>query len=154
MCERVQCQHDVRVTLKNKDGSIYDETFDSMPIVQDKGVIVLAGHSVYFEADIKDGLLTNLKLVDSVINPEKTVTAKFEQMDDGQMMLSLRNPFTKHLRISMGIMPLVSEELYATSSCPVIAKGRSYEMWPYPIFQVWLGTPRLLNEGENLGCVE
>jgi hypothetical protein len=154
MCERVMCQYDVRVTLKKKDGSLYDRTFDSMPVVQDEGVMVLAGHSVFFEADIKDNQLKNLKLVDTIVNPEKTVTAKFEQMDDGQMMLSLHNPFNKHLRVKMGIMPLDSEDLYPTSSCPVIASGGSYEMWPYPIFQVWLGTPRLLGEKENMNCVE
>ena len=154
MCEKVMCQYNVRVILKNKDGALYDKTFESMPVVQDEGVLVIAGQTVYFEADIKNDFLTNLKLVNVVSNPQKTVTAKLEQMEDGGMMLSLKNPFDKHLRIKMGIMPLDKEELYATSSCPVIANGGSYEMWPYPIFQVWLGAPRLLSENENMGCIK
>ncbi|MCW8880298.1 MAG: hypothetical protein OQK04_15820 [Kangiellaceae bacterium] len=154
MCEKVMCQYNVRVKLKTKDGTTFEQTFDMMPVVQEEGVMVVAGQTVYFEADVENSYLINLKLVSAVTNPDKTVTAKFEQMDDGGMMLSLRNPFDKHLRIKMGIMPLDKEELYATSSCPVIAKGGSFEMWPYPIFQVWLGAPRLLSEGENMGCVE
>jgi len=153
MCKRFMCQYNVRVTLKKKDGSLYDKTFDTMPVVQDEGVIVLAGHSVFFEADIKDNQLINLKLVDTIVHPEKTVTAKFQQMDNGGMMLSLHNPFNKLLKVKMGIMPLNSEKLYYTSSCPVIASGGSYEMWPYPIFQVWLGNLRLLDEQENINCV-
>lgn len=154
MCEKAMCQYDVRVTLKHKDGSVYDQTFDAMPVVQDEGVMVIAGQTIYFEADIENNYLTNLKLVDKITNPKKTVSANFEQMDDGGMMLSLKNPFDKHLRVKMGIMPLDREELYATSSCPVIANGGSFESWPYPIFQVWLGAPRLIEEGEAMGCIE
>lgn len=154
MCQQVMCQHNVRVTLKRKDGTIFDKTFESMPVVQEEGVMVLAGQSVFFEADINNNQLVNLKLVDKIVNPEKTIVAKFEQTKDGTMMLSLKNPFDKHLRIKMGIMPLDRDELYATSSCPVIANGASFEMWHYPILQVWLGAPHLMVEGENMGCIE
>lgn len=154
MCERVVCQYNVRVNLKRKDGSTYNKIFDAIPVIQDQIVVVLAGQTVFFEADVKDGLLTNLKLVDDVVNSQKTVTAKFKQMENGGMMLSLRNPFDKQLKFRMGIMPLDSESLYKTSSCPVISGGGSYEMWPYPIFQVLLADPRLLEDGEDMACTE
>src|SRR5688572_24214178 len=106
MCRRVMCQYNVSVKLKQKDGSNYEKHFDALPVVQESGVTVVAGQTVAFEADIQDGQLTSLKLVETVINPEKTVTAKFEQSEDGNMMLALKNPFDKHMRIRMGIMPL------------------------------------------------
>jgi hypothetical protein len=50
------------------------------------------------------------------------------------------------------MMPLASNALHATSSCPVIARGGSYEMWPYPIFQVLLAEGRLLRDGDDMSC--
>lgn len=152
ICHQVQCQYQLKVTLKNKDGSIFDKTYDFMPIVQPTGVFVLAGHSVNFEADIDNNQLTNFKLVNEIKHPEKTITAKLMQLDDGSMMLRIKNPFDKILKFNMGIMPLDKEELYPTSSCPVIAHGGSYEMWPYPIFQVWLGGAQLMDKKDKMTC--
>jgi hypothetical protein len=70
------------------------------------------------------------------------------------MMLSLHNPFNRPLKFNMGIMPMGSDDLYKTSSCPIIAGGGSYEMWPYPIFQVVLGDGRLMNPDDSTACVE
>ena len=154
MCRQVMCQRNILVKLKQEDGSFYEKHFDVFPVVQENGVAVVAGQTVAFEADVHSGQLTNLKLVESISQPDKTITAKFEQSDDGSMMLALKNPFDKPIRIRMGIMPLGKNDLYRTSSCPVIAKGGSYEMWPYPIFQVWLGDMRLMTEGEDMSCIE
>ncbi len=152
MCKLVTCQYNVRIQLKKEDGSKYDQTFEAMPVIQENGVMVYGGHTLYFEADIEGDLLVDFKWVQSIVNPNKTVSATLQQMDDGGMMLALKNPFDKPLKFSMGIMPLDREELYSTSSCPVMAKGGSYEMWPYPIFQVWLASPRLLSENDSMSC--
>jgi len=154
MCEAIMCQHGVKIALKKKDGSMFEKTYDAMPVVQEHGVNVYAGQTVLFEADVAGDNLINLKLVASITQPEKTISAKLEQTADGSMMLALNNPFKRHLRIHMGIMPLDRDSLLKTSSCPVIASGGSYEMWPYLVFQVWLGSPQLLKDGEDMSCIE
>lgn len=154
MCQKVDCLHDVRIKLKREDGSIYDQTFSSMPVVQSDAVSVYAGNVVHFEADVRGNNLVNLKLVSSIKNRDKTISAMLNQNEEGATVLAIRNPFDRDIRIQMGIMPLDQESLLRTSSCPVTAKGGSYEMWPYPVFQVWLGELRLLNEGESRACVE
>jgi hypothetical protein len=154
VCAVAQCGYDIRVELKREDGSLFAETFDAMPIVQEAGVSVYAGSTVFFEAEEVKGELVNLRLVAEVVNPERTISAKLEQDDKGGMMLITKNPFDKHLRIRMGIMPLELDRLVRTSSCPVVARGASYELWPYPIFQVFLGEMRLMSESEPMACIE
>lgn len=154
MCAQAQCIHDVRVELKQEDGSVFSEVYEAMPAVQESGVSVYAGNAVYFEADVVDGRLVNMRLVKEVVNPERTVTSRLEQGEDGHMMLITNNPFDKPLRIRMGIMPLSHDGLVRTSSCPVIAGGSSFELWPYPIFQAFLADMRLIGEDEPAGCIE
>ena len=154
MCEVAQCAYDLRVQLTRKDGTLFAETFDAMPVVQEAGVSVYAGHTVLFETDEQNGGLSNFRLVKEITHPERTISAQLEQDEKGHMMLTTKNPFKQHLRIRMGIMPLELDRLVRTSSCPVIAGGASFEMWPYPIFQVFLGEPRLMAADEPMACIE
>lgn len=154
MCQKVGCQYNVKVVLKQQDGSIFDKTFEALPVTQSDGFMVVAGQSVSIEADVDEDELTNFRLVQSITDPGRTITAKFEQQPDGSMILYVANPFSRHFRSHMMIMPLDKEDLFPTSSCPVVAKGGSFEMWPYPIFQVWLGSPRFLEDGAEMSCVE
>ncbi len=155
MCAETKCQRNLRVILKQKDGKIYDKTFAVFPpTVQDFGIAVVAGQNIYVEAEIEGDRLTNYRVVEQIVNPKTTITAKFEQMEDGGMMLTLHNPFNKTLKFNMGIMPLDAEDLYKTSSCPVIAGGNSFEMWPYPIFQLVLSNGRLMEPSNSVACVE
>jgi len=154
MCKMVGCAFDVRVVLKQKDGSTYDKTLPVVPVVQPNGVSVYAGQSVLFEADIQGDQLGNFKLVRSVEHPEKTLSANLEQTSDNSMRLTVRNPLKQHLKIAMGIMPLDHTQLVKTSSCPVVAGGASFELWPYPVFQVFLGNIRLLKDLGQATCSE
>lgn len=155
MCAETKCQRGLRVSLKDKDGSPFDRTFEVFPaVVQPFGFMVVAGQTVYIEADVLDGRLVNLVAVDAVAHPGKTITAKLEQVDGKGMMLTVSNPFSRMLKFDMGIMPLEKDDLYKTSSCPVVPGGGLFEMWPYPIFQVALGNGRLLEESDTVACVE
>lgn len=153
MCEQTACRRNVRIRLQQEDGSYFDRTFEIFPgVVQPMGITVVAGETVYLEADVAGDTLANIRAVDDIRNPNKTIVAHFEQADHGGMMLSLRNPFDRPLKFRMAIMPLDREDLYKTSSCPVIAGGGSYEMWPYPIFQVLLMEPRFLVSAGQMAC--
>lgn len=154
MCAKVQCGYDIRIELKEKDGGTFSKVFDAMPVVQPLGVSVYAGNTVYVEADVADDRLVNLRLVPEVIDPARTITSRLEQIDDGGMMLTTHNPFDRHLRIRMGMMPLDREWLVKTSSCPVIAGGASFETWPFPIFQILLADMRLMDTDEPMACIE
>jgi hypothetical protein len=152
MCQETICQRNIRVVLKKKDGSVYDQTFPVFqPIVQDFGFALVPGQTVNIEAEISDGRLTNLRAVETIKDPSRTLTATFKQMDDGGMQLHVQNPFAQTLKFDMGIMPLDSDDLYKTSSCP-INKG-SYEFWPYPIFQVVLGYGRVIDHTDPKSTV-
>lgn len=154
MCAQAKCQRNLRVTLKNSIGATFDQTFEVFPpIVQPFGFMVAAGQTVHVEADIVGGKLANLVAVDTVANPGKTITATLEQVDGGGMMLTVSNPFQETLKFNMGIMPLDENDLYKTSSCPVIPGGQAFEMWPDPIFQVALANGHVLAPDSSTACV-
>lgn len=154
VCLKLACQHDLHVQMRRKDGTAYNETFKLFPpTVQAFGVSIVAGQTIFIEAEVEGNVLTKLTSVDKVRAPAKTFTAKLEQIEGKAMMLVVTNPFSKTLKFNMGMMPLDSERLLKTSSCPISPGTSSYETWPYPIFQVVLANARLLEPGANPGCV-
>jgi hypothetical protein len=62
------------------------------------------------------------------------------------------NPFQDMLKFRMAIMPLDQERLLKTSSCPVGAGLKSFEMWRYPIFQVLLAGGHTLPKDSKEIC--
>lgn len=155
MCAETPCQRNVRIALKRKDGTAYERTFPVFPaIVQGFGITVVAGQTINVEAGVEGDRLVNLRPVAAVADPAVTITATFEQMKDGGMMLKVHNPFGRPVKFRMGIMPLDGESLYPTTSCPIAAGKDSYELWPEPIFQVVLSDGRLLEQGVDMACVE
>ncbi|MGH8109550.1 MAG: hypothetical protein ACREO1_12650 [Arenimonas sp.] len=155
MCKDDLCQRDLRILLKLKDGKSYDKTFDVFPpVVQDIGLMVAAGQKLNIEAEVSGDTLINFKVVKEVVDPKKTIVVSFTQEDDGGMMLSVSNPFERTLKFNMAIMPIDKEALYKTSSCPILAGGRVFEMWPEPIFQILLTNPKLLDDkDQTMVCI-
>ncbi|GAB3790181.1 hypothetical protein [Dyella agri] len=148
MCKVTICQHNLHVVLKQKDGTVFDRTFDVMPgAVEPHWLVIIAGQTLNIEADRVGSGLTNFKVVDSVQHPEKTLTLSLEQTADGTMLLKLSNPYNQPLKFDMGMMRLDDERLLKTSSCPVMAGGSSFETWQEPIFQVVLANARFLDKG-------
>jgi hypothetical protein len=154
VCKYTVCQHNLRVTLKKKDGSIYDQTFSVFPgAAQSFGIAIVAGQALHVEVDIDGDTLTNFRVVDPVSHPERTLSVKLEQSDDGSMLLTVTNPFKRLLKFNMGIMPLDKPDLFKTSSCPVVAGGSSFESWPEPIFQVVLAKAHFIEaKGTEVTC--
>ncbi|MGH8104749.1 MAG: hypothetical protein ACREO2_00360, partial [Arenimonas sp.] len=105
-------------------------------------------------AEVSGDTLINFKVVKEVVDPKKTIVVSFTQEDDGGMMLSVSNPFERTLKFNMAIMPIDKEALYKTSSCPILAGGRVFEMWPEPIFQILLTNPKLLDDkDQTMVCI-
>ena len=115
LCARpdFQCiQTPIDVSLIKEDGSTYHMTASPpMMTIQNGGSIyILAGQTLNVEADVVDGKLTNMHLVQTVAHPEKTLIVKLVQADKPtkalNMMLTVHNPFDKPLKYSAGMMLL------------------------------------------------
>jgi hypothetical protein len=154
MCKYTVCQRNLHVTLKKKDGSIYDQTFALFPgAAQSLGIAIVAGQTLHVEVDVDGDTLTGFRVVDVASHPDKTLFVKLEQSEDGSMLLMVTNPFKRPLKFSMGIMPLDKPDLFKTSSCPVVAGGSSFESWPEPVFQVVLAKAHFVEaKGNEMKC--
>lgn len=156
-----QCTQDpVSVSLTKPDGSLYhlDVTPPIMTLQNDASIAVLAGQTLYVEADVVDDKLVHLKLVPTVVHPEKTVTISLKQMSQPSgkpmMLLEVHNPFDRPLRYHAGMMVLDGPDgaIYATDTCPVPPKIFGVENWPMPIFQIFINGPALLAPSAKADC--
>ena len=135
-----------QITLRRGDGTWYEQTIEHFSgAVQDIGLVVLAGQTIYVEADVSGDQFTSFHEVDHIAEPGKTIIATFEQMDDGGMILNLAQPFKKDLKFDIVILRPGADHFAETSSLPVKAGGKLGEMWPYPISMVVLKNGRLID---------
>lgn len=156
-CKTASCRKNVRFRLKKKDGTYFE--FSSKlapPVIQPSFISIFPEETIYIEADKGKNGPINLVHVTENKNPKKTIVFNFtkdKKLGKGySMVLKVHNPFSKPLRYNLGIMPIDSEKLFKTSSCPVIAGGFVYELWSYPIFQIVVAKLRFLNKGDDFGC--
>ncbi len=157
-----QClQTPLVVTLLKPDGSTFQHTVPPpiMTIQNGGDIYIMAGQTLHVEADVVDGKLTGMRLVDTVVHPEKTLTVKLYQDDKNpkefNMVLIVHNPFDRPLKYSAGMMVLDGPDgaVYATDTCPVMAKIDGVEGWPMPIFQLILTNFHLLApDDKKTGC--
>lgn len=156
-CKSNPCRKDLTIILKQRDGTEFKNTFDLLPpVIQPSFISIYAGETIYIEALEGNEAPTDFVQVKKVMKPEKTITMKFQQQKDigngKSMLLTVENPFSKAIRYSMGIMPLDQERLLKTSSCPVIAKGSVFEIWPFPIFQIVVANIHFQKESDDGAC--
>lgn len=133
----LDCLHDLRITLRHKDGTPFKfEQEWAPPLLQPDGLTLYPGYTVYVEAEPSGDALALTRTVPKPVNPDSTLTFSFEQRDDGSMQLTTQNPFSRNLKMKLGMEPLEeqSERLVPASSCPVLARGSASEYWPDPIF--------------------
>ena len=136
-----------QIRLKRRDGSWYEQTIEHFSgAVQINGLVVLAGQTIFVEADLSGDQLHNFRELDQPENPGKTITVEFKQMDDGGMMLSLTQPFNRDVKFDLEILRLEGDHFAPTSSLPVRAgTGGLHEMWPDPISMVVLKNARFVD---------
>lgn len=139
ICEGALCQQSIRIQLKLSDGSNYDKTFTTFPpVVQNNGITIAAGQNVNIEAAISGDSLINFKVVDTIVDPKKTIMVSFKQQKNGGMRLTTKSPFARKLKFNMAIMLINEDKLVITASCHNYDKGIIYSTWPYPITQIFL----------------
>ena len=68
------------------------------------------------------------------------------------MLLKVHNPFDRAIKYHAVMMLTESDKMYKTSSCPVIAKGKSFESWSHEIFQLMLFEFKFHTKKESMKC--
>ena len=152
LCETILCRETLSVRLMLKDGKPFEMKFDiPVPIVQNNWVSVFPGDTLFIEADVQDNRLVNLRAVSQNKNPEKTLELRFwQEAGKLNMFLFVKNPFPKLVKYHAVMMLPAGDQMYKTSSCPVLSQGRgAYELWPHPIFQLTLFDLRLVDEQKD-----
>jgi len=149
------CRPPVDIKLQKKDGSSFESnTGVSLPIVHVDTVTIYPGETIHVEAGLGKDSLENLRAVEKVADPSKTLTLTFKQEPAGKkskrpmMKLTVDNPFPKKIKYHTQVM-LLSGNIIKTSTCPVGAGQTSYESWPDPIFQLILTDFRFAGEKEE-----
>lgn len=141
LCEThyTDCRRDQIVRLRQADGTAFEQRLEiNYPPVQNgEFVTVFPDETIRVSGDIVDDKLINLVSVGADHDPATTIVFEFNQMvDEPGMTLNVKNPFPRLLKYRLGLQLLDREELLSTSSCPVIAGGHAFEIWPHPIFQL------------------
>ena len=118
---------------------------------QDLNISMFPNQNVFVEATAYDNKLLSLKRVDSITNPSKTLTFTFAGMDGKSMMLSVKNPFDSRLKYNIDMVDSKGN-LHHTSSCPAVAQGWGFELWPQPIPELRITNLRFLKPDEEIVC--
>ena len=119
--------------------------FPKGPYVADGFINVLAGEEVLVEFDETEGKLSNPHYVKTAAKPERTISFRLEQTDEGTI-LQVKNPFAKNIVYDCLIQHYSEQRLRKTSIIPVRAGLMSFEMWPYPVAQVVVSNVRYVLE--------
>jgi hypothetical protein len=141
VCQRVPCRAVTTVRLKLNDKEYFEMEFPKGPYVADGFINVLAGEEVLVEFDDTEGILSNPRYVKTADKPERTISFRLEQTDQGTI-LRVKNPFTKSIIYDCLIQHYREQRLRKTSIIPVQAGLVSFEMWPYPVAQVVVSNVR------------
>ncbi len=85
--------------------------------------------------------------------PDAEATIRVSRITSGGegTMVSIANQTDRALKFEVFISP-DGERWTATSSCPAIAGGATFESWPYPVAFIAIASPRPLAEGEPATC--
>lgn len=141
VCKRVACRPVTPVRLKLNNKEFFEMEFPKGPYVADGFINVLAGEEFLVEFDEADGALSNPHYVKTAGKPERTVSFRLEQTDEGTV-LQVKNPFRKNIIYDCLIQHYSEQRLRKTSIAPVQAALVSFEMWPYPVAQVVISNVR------------
>jgi hypothetical protein len=141
VCQRVPCRPDTTVRLKLNNKEYFEIEFPKGPYVADGFINVLAGEELLVEFDAADGTLSNPHYVKTAANPERTISFRLEQTDEGTI-LRVKNPFSKPVIYDCLIQHYSEQRLRKTSIVPVQAGLVSFEMWPYPVAQALISNVR------------
>ena len=141
VCQRVPCRPVTTVRLKLNNKEYFEMEFPKGPYVAEGFINVLAGEEILVEVDDTDGTLSNPHYVKTAAKPERTISFRLEQTDEGTI-LQVKNPFAKDIIYDCVIQHYSEQRFRKTSIIPVRARLMTFEMWPYPVAQVVISNVR------------
>jgi hypothetical protein len=96
---------------------------------------------------VEGGKVVGYRRVDEA---EADVSLSVIKRDDGRTMVDLASHSDMVLKLDLHISPDNLRYMY-TSSCPIIANGSAFEMWPYEI--AWFAVSNIRSLGPDEGRV-
>lgn len=121
-----------------------------VPYVFQELVTVYPGEKFAFTGEVKQGRLVDLRHV-GLDAPEPKVVVDFSS-SDGQASLTVTSSFGVILKYRAGMVLPGADRPQRTSSCPVMARGGAYEMWPQRIEVLLLDSFRVLTPSAQAVC--
>jgi len=153
ICKVADCRENKHVKMRIPDG-IFEKTIELYwPIAYKNRISLIPGDVVFIEADETDTGLVNFKLVEEVVNPEKTIEFSFTQIDNQiDMVLDVKNPFPKNIKYHLKTMDFKGN-IDKVSSCPVKANSTVSKQWDYVVLDLILTDMHFLEPNDAMTCV-
>ena len=115
---------------------------ESPYFVKEKILQIYCGEKIFVECEIKGDSISQMKVVEKNINPEKTIIIDFRQdsenRKDIRTDLHVKNPFNKKLIYKALMFTPISQQWKRTSIIPIHPNLENYEMWPHAIITLVL----------------
>jgi hypothetical protein len=115
---------------------------ESPYFVKENVIQLYCGEKVFVECEIKGDSITEMKVVEKNINPDKTIIIEFFQnvknRKEIRTDLIVKNPFSKELRYEALMFTPISQEWKSTSIIPIRPYLQNFEMWPHSIITLVL----------------
>ena len=155
LCQKVLCREPSTVEVVLEDGRIMLIPFEDVsPIVLPNGwVTVLPGEDVHIAFDVMNGVIGNPRAITQPDASEHTLSFHFDQdAETAGSSLIVESTLDYAIKFDVGIMLPEDDKIRSTSSCPVLARKKTYERWPHPIFQIILARFRVLAPDSSMEC--
>lgn len=121
-----------------------------VPYVFNDAVSVYPGEKFAFTGEVKEGRLVDLRHV-ALDAPGPKLVVDFTSSDSAAN-LAVDNSFDVILKYRAGMVVTGDSRPRGTSSCPVVAGGGAYEMWPHGIDVLLLDSFRVLPPSGQAVC--
>ena len=153
ICPKNDCRGYTIIRLKRKDGTTYEQTNSYVyPVVQSIGVTIFPGEEIFLKGTFVDNELTNITALDISKKKDAVLSFKFEQINNGSMLLTTNNYGKYDIKYHLHMMPLDDERMLKTSSCPVLSGMATFESWPHPIYQLLINTFKIVEINDKAKC--
>jgi hypothetical protein len=153
ICKVADCRENKYVKMRIPDG-IFEKTIELYwPIVYKNRISLIPSDKVFIEAEETNTGLVNFKLVEKVVNPEKTIEFSFTQIVNKiDMVLVVKNPFPKDIKYHLKAMNFRGN-IDKVSSCPVKAKSYVSQQWEYVVLDLIITDMHFLEPNDVKSCV-
>lgn len=153
LCPQGDCRGPITIRLVKEDGSIFEQSHDYLyPVIQSMGITIFPGEQIKITGSFKDNKLTDTRVLGASDHDPPLITFNFSQETDKSMLLTVTNHSANDIKYHLAMMPLASERLVKTSSCPVSAGLMAFESWPFPIYQLLVPEIFIVEKSDQSKC--